>query len=323
MGFLDPAGSLGRRFGGIGVALNEIATRLTIRTADRLAADGPQAERAIQAVRALSHTMHVPELVHVEIDEAIPDHVGLGSGTQLTLAIGVGLSRFYDLGLDVRAIAGLTDRGARSGIGIGVFQQGGFVVDGGRSERTGTPPVIARFAVPEQWRFILVFDDRGKGIHGTAEREAFKALPPFPTHESARFCHRMLMQALPAIAENDIQSFGDVITQLQSTVGDYFAAAQGGRFSSRDVGAAVEWLGRRGAVALGQSSWGPTGFCAVDGTERAERLVAEARQQFADRTALSFKLTSGRNRGGWVDAVKSPYDLVSHGSDRILKRIGT
>jgi beta-ribofuranosylaminobenzene 5'-phosphate synthase len=322
MGFLDPAGSLGRRFGGIGVALNEIATRLTIRLADRLGADGPQAERAVEAVRSLSDVMHVPEQVHVEIDDAIPDHVGLGSGTQLTLAIGVGLSRLYDLDLDVREIAGLTDRGARSGIGIGVFEQGGFVVDGGRSERTSTPPVIARFAVPEQWRFILVFDDRGQGIHGTQERDAFKALPAFPTQESARFCHLILMQALPAIAENDIQPFGDVITQLQSTVGDYFAAAQGSRFSSRDVGEAVEWLGRRGAVALGQSSWGPTGFCAVDGIERAEHLFAEAQQQFADRRALSFKLTSGRNQGGRVDAVENPYDLVLHGSGRVLKRVG-
>ncbi len=322
MGFLDPAGSLGRRFGGIGVALNEIATRLTIRLADRLGADGPQAERAVEAVRSLSDVMHVPEQVHVEIDEAIPDHVGLGSGTQLTLAIGVGLSRLYDLDLDVREIAGLTDRGARSGIGIGVFEQGGFVVDGGRSERTSTPPVIARFAVPEQWRFILVFDEKGQGIHGTAERDAFKALPAFPTQESARFCHLILMQALPAIAENDIQPFGDVITQLQSTVGDYFAAAQGSRFSSRDVGEAVEWLGRRGAVALGQSSWGPTGFCAVDGIERAEHLFAEAQQQFADRRALSFKLTSGRNQGGRVDAVENPYDLVLHGSGRVLKRVG-
>jgi beta-ribofuranosylaminobenzene 5'-phosphate synthase len=322
MGFLDPAGSLGRQFGGIGVALNEIATRLTIRVAERLGADGPQAERAIQAVRALSHTMHVPEQVHVQIDEAIPDHVGLGSGTQLALAIGAGLDRLYDLDLDVRDIAGLTDRGARSGIGIGVFEQGGFVVDGGRSERTRTPPVIARFAVPEQWRFILVFDDKGQGIHGAQERDAFKALPPFPTQESARFCHLMLMQALPALAESDIEAFGDVITQLQSSVGDYFAAAQGGRFSSRDVGEAVEWLGRRGAVALGQSSWGPTGFCAVDGIEQAEHLFASARQQFGDRSALSFKLASGRNQGGRVDAVKTTYDLAPHGSDRVLKRIG-
>ena len=322
MGFLDPAGSLGRRFGGIGVALNEIATRLTIQTADRLGADGPQAERAIQAVRSLSAVMQVPEQVHVGIDEAIPDHVGLGSGTQLTLAIGVGLSRLNNLGLGVREIAGLTDRGARSGIGIGVFEQGGFVVDGGRSERTSTPPVIARFAVSEQWRFILVFDDKGQGIHGTAERDAFKALPVFPTRESARFCHRILLQALPAIAENDIQVFGDVITQLQNTIGDYFAAAQGGRFSSRDVGEAVEWLGRRGAVALGQSSWGPTGFCAVDGIEQAEHLLAAAQRQFADRPALGFRLTSGRNQGGRVDSVGSPYDLVSHGSDRVLKRIG-
>jgi predicted sugar kinase len=56
-----------------------------------------------------------------------------------------------------------TERGARSGIGIATFEQGGLVVDGGRGKQTLTPPVISRMTVPDDWRFILVFDQRGQG----------------------------------------------------------------------------------------------------------------------------------------------------------------
>jgi len=81
--------------------------------------------------------------------------------------------------------------------------------------------------IPEDWRFILVFDSRGQGLHGQQEIQAFKELPSFPREEAARLCYLLLMQGLPAVAENDIIKFGDVITQLQRSVGEHFSSAQG------------------------------------------------------------------------------------------------
>jgi beta-RFAP synthase len=174
------------------------------------------------------------------------------------------------------------------------------VVDGGRGEQTIIPPVIAHFDIPSEWRFILVFDDRGQGLHGQQEIQAFKKLPPFPQQEAARLCYLLLMQGLPALAENDIVRFGDVISQLQQSVGEHFAAAQGGVFTSPEVTKAMHWLQQQGAVAIGQTSWGPTGFCAVDGVELAEAITEQARHQFADMSHLSFIAASARNRGGEV-----------------------
>ncbi len=316
MGFIDPGASLGRRFGSVGVALNEMATRLTLRAARQLTVAGPGAKRVIDSARQLSQALQVPASVSINIEEAIPEHVGLGSGTQMALALGVGLSRFHRLDLTVREIARLANRGARSGIGIAVFEQGGFIVDGGRGERTMTPPVIVRMEMPTDWRFIVIFDQARHGLYGQEEIAAFKSLPPFAVQETARLCHLLLMQALPALAEHDVRRFGEVITELQRSVGDYFAPAQGGRFTSLGVRDALAWLEREGAVGLGQSSWGPTGFCLIEGKQRAEGLFARVKDAFAARSGLRFMLASGRNRGADIRASEAAGASAVRGSDQ-------
>lgn len=300
MGFIDLSGSLGRHFGSVGVALNEHATRLVLTQADQRRIIGASALRADKCLTLLCEALGVPDKLAIHIESAIPEHVGLGSGTQMSLALGSALNAYYGLGLSVRDIAALMDRGLRSGIGIGVFEQGGLVVDGGRGEKTITPPVLVHMDIPSSWRFILVFDQRGQGLHGQQEIQAFKALPPFPKQEAERLCYLLLMQGLPAVAENDLDKFGEVITQLQRSVGEHFASAQGGVFTSPEVALAMNWLAQQGAVAIGQTSWGPTGFCVVDGDAFATALAHNARETFAHLNNLSFVVASARNSGGDV-----------------------
>jgi beta-RFAP synthase len=303
MGFLDLGGSLGRKFGSIGVGVNEIATRLSICGAAELSASGPGAERALKAAHRFAAVMDVEVRAALHIHSVIPEHIGLGSGTQMALAVGVGLARYYGLALSARAVARAIGRGARSGVGIAVFEQGGLIVDGGRGPHTQTPPVISRLEMPEAWRFILAFDRRGQGLHGRQELAAFAELPVFPLAETARLCHLLLIQALPALAEGDIRGFGAVITELQSSVGDHFAPAQGGRFTSPEVGAAMGWLEAQGAVGIGQTSWGPTGFCLLASQAQAETLMAEARRRW---DSLDFLIASPRNQGADISPCLGP-----------------
>ncbi|MDD5113186.1 MAG: GHMP kinase, partial [Methylobacter sp.] len=105
MGFIDLSGSLGRHFGSIGVALNEINTRLTMTQAEQRCIIGPSAQRAEKCLTLLCDALNVSDQLHIDIETAIPEHVGLGSGTQMSLAIGAGLNAYYDLGLNIRDIA--------------------------------------------------------------------------------------------------------------------------------------------------------------------------------------------------------------------------
>ena len=300
MGFIDLSGSLGRHFGSIGLALNEIYTRLSLQYAEQFQVTGASADRAYKCTQELCRQLGVSDQLSISIDKAIPEHIGLGSGTQMTLAIGMALNQYYQLGHSIRDIACLTERGMRSGIGIGVFEQGGLVVDGGRGENSLTPPVISQMFVPEDWRFILVFDQRGQGLHGDQEIEAFEQLSPFSEQEAARLCYLLVMKALPAIAENNIDEFGDVISELQQSVGEHFAPAQGGVFTSGAVAEVMSFFKKQGAVAIGQTSWGPTGFCAVANEATAHVLIEQVKQQFQHLQTLNYQITSARNCGSEI-----------------------
>lgn len=300
MGFIDLSGSLGRNFGSIGVALNEISTRLSMVNSDQLIVSGPSSKRAEKCTLTLCESLNVSNQLQITIDDAIPEHVGLGSGTQMALAIGSALNAHYELGLTVREIAQLSERGMRSGIGIGVFEQGGLVVDGGRGKQTITPPVISHMDIPDDWRFILIFDKSDKGLHGQQEINAFKKLPTFSQQEAARLCYLLLMQGLPAVAEQNITLFGDVITQIQQSVGKHFATVQGGLFTSVEIAEVMHWLEGQGAVAIGQTSWGPTSFCAVDSETKAKQLVQKLQIKYAHFSNLNFVVASARNSGGDV-----------------------
>lgn len=299
MGFINPTAGPGRNFGSIGVALQGPSTCISVRASASATANGPDAERALSWLHRAARILGLPPRAHVELQQVIPGHVGLGSGTQLALAVGIGLARLYGCSDSVRRIAAVTERGARSGIGVGAFEQGGFLVDGGRGMRDQVPPVIARIPFPESWRIVLAFDRDIQGLHGQQEVDAFNALPLFPAQDVAHLARLVLTQILPAVVEQDLETFGAAVTELQQRVGDHFAPAQGGRFASRVVSAALTCLGDAGATAVGQSSWG-TGFCVIDGQDRAERLVADARQQLSHYSGLRFMIARARNAGAKI-----------------------
>jgi beta-RFAP synthase len=301
LGFMDPDASLGRRFGSVGVTLEDVATRIEFTHAERLCVEGPGCERAARCAARFFQAMRLPGGARLVVTQAIPEHVGLGSGTQMDLAVGMGLGRLFGLNPGLEDIVALSGRGARSGIGIAGFREGGFIVDGGRGPDTRIPPMVARLPFPRGWRFILVFDERSQGLHGKAETAAFRNLPPFRAEDAAHLCHLLLMRALPALAEGDIGVFGAAIGELQRAVGDHFAPAQGGRFTSQAVGEALAWMEGRGAAGVGQSSWGPTGFALLATAEQAATLLEEIRAAFVGHPSLRFQAVSCRNHGATVE----------------------
>ena len=236
------------------------------------------------------------------MEEAIPPHAGLGSGTQLALAVGAGMAKLFDLDARTADIAAALDRGTRSGLGIGLFDHGGFVVDGGSAGDGVPPPVIARQPFPPEWRLLLVFDRGRQGPHGEAEIRKFAALLEFPEADAAELCRLVLMCALPGVVQADLDAFGDAVGRIQARVGDHFADAQGGRFASPGVSRVLEWLGSRGLKAVGQSSWGPTGFAVCPSEAAADHLKAEAETRFGREFGLDFAVTCARNHGADVES---------------------
>jgi beta-ribofuranosylaminobenzene 5'-phosphate synthase len=308
LGFVDPSGSGARRFGSLGLALDGLSTHLRVSRATSaanaymVASDlaRPELERAAHHLEHLRRSFAYTAPLRTEILEAIPPHAGLGSGTQLALAMGYALARLSGRQLPVRQIAALTDRGARSGIGIGAFEQGGFVVDGGRGPKTVVPPVIARLTFPPAWRVVLIFDPSFVGLHGEAEVAAFRNLPPLSSQAADHLARLTLMQVLPGLAEADFAQFGPAISEIQATIGDHFAPAQGSRFASPAVANWLAWFAARGAICYGQSSWGPTGFVITASAEEARALLQSAKSARAPDDPVRFRSVAGRNAGARV-----------------------
>lgn len=300
LGFVDLNGSLGRRFGGIGLAIGGPRTRATLCRAARMQVIGPESERGRRHLERMRDIIASPDNHRLTIDEVVPAHIGLGSGTQIALAIAAGMRRLHGLPLDIEGDATRLGRGARSGIGIGLFHGGGVVMDGGQGDGGTPPPIISRIAFPEAWRVLLVLDPARSGMHGEAERSAFTALAPMSDADAAHLCRLVVMKALPALAEQDIENFGAAITELQARLGDHYAPVQGSRFTSPTVAAALALLDHQGAFGIGQSSWGPTGFAFAASEEQARRLVAIVRHH-PEARGLEIQVCRGLNRGAEID----------------------
>jgi beta-RFAP synthase len=305
LGFLDPDGGLGRRFGSVGVAISDLNTRVSIERASATRITGPESDRVERYLEVMHSDLGLDGSHQVAVLDAVPAHAGLGSGTQLALAVAAGVRRLHGLPLDVTADAIRLDRGARSGVGVGLFHQGGLVVDGGRGQTMRPAPIVARMPFPDRWRILVVLDPLRQGKHGPDEIAAFENLPPFSGEAAAHLCRLVVMKALPSLAEQDFAGFGSAITEMQKRLGDYYAPSQGGsRFTSPDVGAVVEHLAREGALGIGQSSWGPTGFAFAPSAADAEQLAAVARRH-PNARGLDIRICTGLNRGA---------ELIAHGS---------
>jgi beta-RFAP synthase len=305
LGFLDLNGGLGRMFGSIGLAVDVPRTELVLKRSRAFKGEGPDHARAVAMLHRIAGACSLDGAYEVNVASAIPPHAGLGSGTQLALAAGAALMALEGIDYSPSRLGEIVDRGARSAIGMAAFEQGGFIVDGGRGALDRAPPILIRVEFPSAWRALLVLDANTAGVHGEAETKAFATLAPMPEELAAKLCRLVLMQLVPGLAEADMQAFGHALTEIQGIVGGHFAAAQGGSpWASPAVGRVVETLRRNGAYGIGQSSWGPTGFAFAPTQEIADRLY-DSSIGLARAEGLEIVIAEGRNRGASVEKLAS------------------
>ena len=314
MGFYDLSNSTGVMYGGLGLSIDAPCTQIQISKYHKHEIiDKSHTNLAVKIDTLISNwkanfyfdaeiqKKHLVENIQVLITQAIPSHVGLGSGTQMALAIGEGLNQLFDTNLSLTQIAEFAGRGKRSGIGIGAFSQGGFLVDAGKltdsqKNKATVPEIHSRLNFPNDWRILLINDITHIGLHGTLERQAFQQLPLINHSLKAMVLDCML----PALHSSDLQTFGTCMQELQTYNGDFFAPFQGGRFASQDVASVLAWLQQNGVLCVGQSSWGPTGFAIAENAQIAQHLLTKAQLAFSSIPNIIFNVVSAKNSGATV-----------------------
>ncbi len=311
LGLIDPTGSLGRRFGSLGVAL-EGGYEVKVLPAERLEvrAEGEDVETIKKAVERMNSTFGTGTGYLIEVRKTIPRHVGLGSTTQLSLAVGTAIARLNNLSVSIERLAEALGRGKNSGAGIYAFAYGGFVLDGG--VKKGVPPLIIREDFPEEWAFLLVIPEVEPGLDEEEEKPIMGG--NFGSAEVAReISHRILLGLLPALKERNVRAFGEHLSAIQRLVGGHFAEFQGGEFRE-DVELILDWLGEK-TYGAGQSSWGPTVYGLILKGE-FQRLSAELSDYLREH-GIKAKVELGLPRNTGAEVVSENAFL-----ERLIRSVG-
>ncbi|MGQ9609626.1 MAG: beta-ribofuranosylaminobenzene 5'-phosphate synthase [bacterium] len=266
---IDLNGSIGKIDGGIGLTLSSPGFKITAYAYKKTKISGndeiiERAERIFDLLQKKCNIGHVK----VEIEREIPSHVGLGSGTQLSLGIAQALCKLYGLNYSHEEMAFLVERGGTSGIGVAAFSKGGFIVDGGHSLQEKTsflpssaskgvkpPPVIARYDFPD-WD-ILITIPKCRHISGEEEVKLFQTLCPLPLDDAKSIAHIVLLKLMPAIVQRDLISFGEAIDYIQTIGWKKVEIENQGKI----VRETMDFLRNNGGYGVGLSSWGPAVFC--------------------------------------------------------------
>jgi len=314
-GLLDLNGELGRIEGGLGLALESPCVELRARRADGLTIGGvePVSEsmrRKFAALLAGFRERHGTSGIDVHVEKTIPDHAGLGSGTQLALAFGQALNLLYDLGLSAHDLSLMAQRGGTSGIGCAAFETGGFLADGGhRYRRAGgktgfapssastafaPAPILFQSPLPRAWSVVLAIPAAGRQTHGDEERELFRTLCPIPAVEAAQAVRIAFMKILPAVVEADLEAFGEGMEAMQRYGWKRIQIDR----QSEAVRVTMGEMRRLGMHGVGMSSWGPTLFGFTAAGPEAEQGIVRGLEAFgAQHGGIRVILTKAAERG--------------------------
>lgn len=304
LGLIDLNGDLGRMFGGLGVGINRPNVVLEAEQAENLDVTGEKTEQVTALAKRFLETYNIKSNVAINVKQVIPEHAGLGSGTQLALAVATALAKLFDVKASVQELAEVMERGRRTSVGTTIFEQGGFVVDGGKvTSEKRFPAAIFCQPFPTDWRFVVAVPNVNKGLAKSEETAAFKALTPMKAEDAGRMCRLTMMKLLPALVERDIKSFGEALTQIQIVIGDYFAEVQGGTYSSQASAEGIALLQKLGAYGAGQSSWGPA-FYGVTQKENAKQIETEVKAFLKKSVGGQVFTAKANNKGAYIKITK-------------------
>lgn len=298
-GPLAASGTTGGKFGGLGMMVSSpgYVVHAEVATRSEYLGDEATCQRAAGFVQRIQEvTGHVMP-VRLEFRQTIPTHAGLGSGTQLGLAIARALSELSgERDVAVETLAQRAGRGLRSAIGLHGFAGGGFLVDGGRSgsEQLGT--LVARIEFPADWRMILVALPRTQGLSGAAEQQAFASQPAMPRELTGELCRIALMEWLPGLMEADFKRASEAMYKFGVNVGRFFEPVQGGVFADPRMASLAHEVRKQGFTGVAQTSWGPTTCVLCNSLPMARQLLSDLSAD-ARWNDCEFRLAEPLNHG--------------------------
>lgn len=288
-GMLSFGQPLGRSFGGLGAMVAGCGITVRMKRATTFSAASHVGKRAIGVAQRCADAWGLDEqsCCSIEVLDIPRQHIGLGTGTQLALAIAAGMQRLYVDGSgdvkqsmsadDAAALAQAAGRGLRSSVGVYGFGAGGIILESGKLQGEVTAPLVSRVAVPEAWRVVLFVQREAEGLHGDAERTAFAGLELVPIELTAELTRLAVMEVLPATLSGRFIDFASAITAYGKLAGKPFERASSRLPYAGATARLFEWLDLEGIQGYAQSSWGPAVVALCESCVEADSLVSAAK----------------------------------------------
>jgi len=318
---IDLNGSLGRIDGSIGITLANPNWKILFETLTKnqlvinvpRQVEGNYIDLLVNDILKQFKLDPLKAPIKITVQETIPRHVGLGSKTQLALALADGISRLLKLEgtpLSKEILASVVNRGGTSGIGVTSYFVGGLIVDGGHEFGTGKEknaflpssassaspaPVIFREEMPDDWRVIVAIPKLQKGAHDAEEVNVFKNFCPVPLIEVEKLSHIILMKLLPAIKKRKFHEICESINFFQDIGFKKIEVDLRGK-SFRDL--LKSWQ-NSGAPCAGMSSFGPAIYSLAENEDQALKLKNAIDDIMKDTAGISF-ISKMQNSGAII-----------------------
>ncbi len=294
LSLIDENGYTGRVDGGIGVMLDRPNVVLEVsNSADEFTIECNKYYKESvhvineKASKIFKHFHISNKNFHFHLKRYYPSHVGLGSKTQLSLAVATAITKLKGLNTNIEELTKLVERGGTSGIGWRGFETGGFILDGGhdfgkgKEKETFLPSsasssadpalTIFRYYIPKNWRFVLVIPNVKKGAYGDEEISVFQNYAPIPRNEVNEVSHQIIMKVIPGILKNDLSCFGEGLKRIQS-IGFKKVEIDLQHEIVKDL---LKFFENYGLKAYGMSSFGPSIIGIVESDLEAEILLKQ------------------------------------------------
>ncbi|KAA1259669.1 hypothetical protein LF1_22040 [Rubripirellula obstinata] len=298
----------GSPFGGLGVMIDQPQNVISIEPSDYWQCDRQHSDRVMPIARRLAEHLESDQLpdCKLRIQQGLNSHCGLGSGTQLSLAVAEGLCRFANIEIPPLEIAiDIAERGKRSAVGVHGYFSGGLIYESpslqDQSSERSLNRLIQRIELPDSWRIAFLLPPLSdESISGEDEAECFARLGNEEAKQTNQLRQAIEEQIIPAARTSDFEMFCDAVTDYNQRSGKLFADVQGGSYNGEEVTTLIQTLQGLGLKGVGQSSWGPGVFTWFDSQGSLEqfqhqspgdryRIMATSRVKNVGRTLVDSR----------------------------------
>ena len=293
LGFYGFDDTYGYKYGSMGLAINAHKTLISIKQSKSFISHLPK--KFTSPILKHLKLSDIRNNFEINVINKAPSHIGLGSGSQLSLCLGIGISKFLNIDTNVDDIADLYNRGQRSGTGISIFKKGGFVVDACKKDKL-LPETMFKSKFPKDWRVILLNDLDLKGTSGHRENKFFSKNRAID-HKKSELSHILLRGILPSIIYKDFQSFSQNLTEFQRITSGFYSEKQKGMFLSPQISNIMDYIKNYDNIGIGQSSWGPMAYIFVQSNLHAKELLSIIQNKFTVYNNVQLKIVSPWNSG--------------------------